>query len=114
MLAECFRADAPNFFLMSCFSRSRCQIAEYLPASIFDHPFRHIQDRGEYAAHAAVVVPNGAVRKGEITLFEVVVTVDREHLAGAVPGFLTVTHDPLQPWSSNTPRFAQHPPTPAT
>jgi hypothetical protein len=47
MLAEGFSADVPNFFLMSCFSRSRRQITEHLPASIFDHPFRHTQDRGE-------------------------------------------------------------------
>jgi hypothetical protein len=99
MLAERFRTDAPNFFLISCFSRSRRQITEHLPASIFDHPFCHIQDRGEYAAHAAVVVPNRTVRKGEITLFEVVVTVDREHLACEVAGLLTVCHHPVEPWS---------------
>lgn len=45
MLAESLRADAPNFFLMSCSSGSRRQIAEHLSASIFDYPFRHIEDR---------------------------------------------------------------------
>jgi hypothetical protein len=58
MLTEGFRAHAPDFILMSGFSCSRRQIAEHLPAPIFDHLFRHIQNRGEYAAHAAVIVPN--------------------------------------------------------
>ena len=108
MLAEGFRTDAPNFLLMSCFRRSRRKITEHLPAPIFDHPFRHIQNRGEYAYYAAIVVPNRAVRKREITLFEVVVTVDREHLAGEVTGLLTVGHHPVEPWSREIPPLKKH------
>ena len=78
MLAEGFRADAPNFFLMSCFSRSRRQITQYLSASIFDHPFRHIQDRGQHATHTAVVIWNRAIRKREVALLQVVIAIDRE------------------------------------
>ena len=82
MLAEGFRADAPHFFLVSCFSRSRRQITEHLPASVFDHPFRHVQRVGQHAAHMAVVIRNRAVRKGEVALLEVVVAVEGEQLVG--------------------------------
>src|ERR1700685_288282 len=108
MLAESFTTDVPNFFLVSCFSRSRRQITEHLPASIFDHPFRHIQDRGEDTAHVAVVVSNRAVRKGEVTLFEVVIAVDREHLTGKVTGLLTVLHNPVVSRSQEIPRLRKH------
>src|ERR1700685_2247698 len=108
MLAEGFRAGAPNFFLVSRSSRSRRQITEHLSAPIFDHLFRHVQNRGEYAAHTAVVVPNRAVRKGEIALFEVVVTVDREHLAGEMTGLLCGCHNAVEPWSEEIPGLGEH------
>ena len=109
MLGEGFRADPPDVLFMSCFGRSRRQITEHLPASIFDHPFRHIQNRGKYAAHGAIVVPNRAVRKGEIALFEVVVTVDREHLAGEMTGLLSVCHNSVEPWPEEIPGLWEAP-----
>src|ERR1700689_1933016 len=108
MSAEAFRADAPNFLLVPRLSRSRRQITEHLPAPIFNHPFRHIQNRGEYTAHGAIVVPNRAVRKREITLFEVVVTVDREHLAGEMTRLLSVCHNSVEPWSEEIPGLWKH------
>src|SRR5580658_9322046 len=108
MLTEGFRAHAPDFIPMSGFSRSRRQITEHLPAPIFDHLFRHIQNRGEYAAHAAVIVPNRAVRKGEIAFFEVVVPVDREHLAREMTGLLSVCHNPVEPWPEEIPGLGKH------
>jgi hypothetical protein len=108
MLGEGFRADPPDVLFLSCFGHSRRQITEHLPAPIFDHALRHLQDCGEDAAHAAVVDPNRAVRKGEITFLEVVVAVDREHLAGEVAGLLTVRHDPVEPWSEEIPGLGEH------
>ena len=78
ILAEGFRADAPHFFLVSCFSRSRRQLTEHLPAPVFDHAFSHVQDVGQHAPHMAVVIRDRAVRKREVALLEVVLAVDRE------------------------------------
>ena len=108
MLGEGFRADLPDILFLSCFSHSRRQITEHLPAPAFDHALRHLQDRGEDAAHAPIVVPNRAVRKGEMTFLEVVVTVDREHLAGEVAGLLTVRHNPVELWSQEIPCLGEH------
>ena len=63
ILAEGFRADAPHFFLVSCFSRSRRQITEHLPASVFDHPFRHVQGVGQHAAHTGRCHPESGCTK---------------------------------------------------
>jgi hypothetical protein len=90
MLAQRLRCNPPHFFLMSRFSGSRGQITEHLPAPVFDHPFRHIQNSGKDATHAAAVVANRAVRKGEVTLLKVVVTENGKHLAAELAGLLTV------------------------
>src|SRR5579862_622704 len=108
MLADSFRADAQYFFLISRFSHSRRQVAEHLPASIFDHALRHIKDGGEHTADAAVVVSNRAIREREITLFEVVVPVDREHLACEVGCLLTVRHHSVEPGSQEVPSLGEH------
>src|ERR1700679_4034477 len=108
MLGEGFRADPPDVLFMSCCGRSRRQIAEHLPAPIFNYPLRHFQNRGEYTAHGAIDVQNRAVRKREITLFEVVVTVDREHLAGEMTRLLSVCHNSVEPWSEEIPGLWEH------
>ena len=82
ILAEGFRADAPDFFLVSCFSHSRRYITKHLRASVFDHAFRHVQGVGQYAAHLAVVIRNRAIRKREVTLLEVVAAMEGEQLVG--------------------------------
>jgi hypothetical protein len=61
ILTERVRADAPHFFLISRFSRSRRQITEDLPASILDDPFRHVEGSGQHATDLAVIVRNRAV-----------------------------------------------------
>ena len=43
IFAEGFRTDAPNFFFGSRSCRSRRQVAKQMPASIFEHPFRRLE-----------------------------------------------------------------------
>src|SRR5262245_37057631 len=65
VVAECFCAHAPYFFLVSCFSRSRGYVTQYLTPSVFYDPLRNVYGRGQHAADTAGIVWNRAVRKGE-------------------------------------------------
>jgi hypothetical protein len=52
---------------------------------------------------ALYIVANRAVRKGEIPLFEVAITVYLEHLTGEMTGLLSVCHSSVEPRSEEIP-----------
>ena len=108
VVAERFRAHAPDFFLVSCFSRSRGQVTEHLPASVLDHPFRHVERVGQHTPHTAVVIWNRAVQKREVALLEVVVAVEREELVGQGADGLALCKDRVEPRADEIPRFGKH------
>ena len=112
--AERFRADAPDFFLVARFGRPRCHIAQHLNATVFDHPFRHVQSVGQDAAHVAVVIRNGAVREREVTLLEIVVAMEREHLVGERADVLAILVDRIESRSDEVPGLREHVATTAT
>src|SRR5258708_4972027 len=93
MLTENLRSDAPDFFFVPHLSRSRGQVTEHLPSSIFDNALRAFQASRQDAAHIAIVISNRAIRKREVTFLKVIVSVERKHLVGELAGVLTSSHN---------------------
>ena len=87
ILAEGLCAHAPHFVFGARSRRARRQVAQQMPASIFEHPLRRLENCGEYAAHVAAIIRKRADRRGEVALFEIVAAINQRWQVDQESGF---------------------------